>query len=220
MAARRTIADQVSELAKARASRDPDAPASPFALEQAALAAAGVPAGVISVGSKLPDAEMLDVHGQPTTLYDALGDQPAVLVTYRGAWCPYCNIALNTYQSELLPELDRRGVALLAVNPQAPDESLSMQEKNELTFTVLSDPGNRLSRELGVVITPSEAARAAQLARGLDIAAGNVDGTPEIPMPTAVVVDADHIVRWVDVHPDYTTRSEPEEILAALDATA
>ena len=216
----RTIADQVSELAKARASRGPDAPPSPFALEQAALAAAGVPEGVIAVGSKLPDVEMLDVHGEPTTLYDALGDQPAVLVTYRGGWCPYCNIALNTYQSELVPELGRRGVALLAINPQAPDGSLSMQEKNDLTFTVLSDPGNRLSREIGVVITPSDAARAAQLSRGLDIAAGNVDGTPEIPMPTAVVVDSDHVVRWVDVHPDYTTRSEPEEILAALDATA
>jgi len=32
--ARKTIADQVSELAKARAGRDPDAPPSPFALEQ------------------------------------------------------------------------------------------------------------------------------------------------------------------------------------------
>ena len=95
-----------------------------------------------------------------------------------------------------------------------------MQEKNDLTFTVLSDPGNRLSREIGIVITPSEAARAAQLSHGLDVAASNVDGTPEIPMPTAVVVDADHIVRWVDVHPDYSTRSEPNEILAALDVPA
>ena len=93
-------------------------------------------------------------------------------------------------------------------------------QKNDLAFTVLSDPGNRLSREIGVVITPSEAARAAQLSRGLDIAAGNVDGSPEIPMPTAVVAAADHVVRWVDVHPDYTTRSEPKEILAALDASA
>jgi len=215
----RTIAAQVSELAKARASRDPGAPPSPFALEQAALAAAGVPDGVIGIGSTLPDVEMLDVHGESTTLYDVLGNQPAVLVTYRGAWCPYCNIALNTYQSELVPELAHRGVVLLAVNPQTPDGSLTMQEKNELTFTVLSDPGNRLARAIGVVITPSEAARAAQLSRGLDIAASNADGKPEIPMPTAVILDADHIVRWIDVHPDYTTRTEPDEILAALDTT-
>jgi len=32
-----------------------------------------------------------------------------------------------------------------------------------------------------------------------------------------MIIDADHIVQWVDVHPDYTTRSEPMQILAALE---
>ena len=39
-----------------------------------------------------------------------------------------------------------------------------------------------------------------------------------MPMPTTVIVDADHVIRWIDVHPDYSTRSEPAEIVAALDA--
>jgi alkyl hydroperoxide reductase subunit AhpC len=38
-------------------------------------------------------------------------------------------------------------------------------------------------------------------------------------MPTTVVIDADRIVRWIDVHPDYGTRSEVSDILAAIDAT-
>ena len=71
----------------------------------------------------------------------------AVLVFYRGAWCPYCNIALNTYQAELVHELADRYVALVAISPQAPDGSLSMQEKNELTFAVLSDPRTGLRRQ-------------------------------------------------------------------------
>jgi alkyl hydroperoxide reductase subunit AhpC len=39
-------------------------------------------------------------------------------------------------------------------------------------------------------------------------------------MPASLIVDADHTVRWIDVHPDYTTRSEPGQILAVLDALA
>jgi hypothetical protein len=39
-------------------------------------------------------------------------------------------------------------------------------------------------------------------------------------MPATIIVDADHVVRWVDVHPDYSTRSEPDQILAALDRVA
>jgi peroxiredoxin len=212
-----TIAQQVTALAETMARQPPNEVMGAFADEQVKLAALGAPEGVLPADARFPDAELLDAHGAATSLYQALGDQVAVVVFYRGAWCPYCNIALNTYQAELVPELARRGVPLVAVSPQAPDGSLSMKEKNELTFTVLSDPGNRLAGSVGIVTAPSAEARSAQLQLGLDITVVNADGTTGLPMPTTIVVDADHIVRWIDVHLDYTTRSEPSEILAALD---
>jgi len=51
----------------------------------------------------LPDADLLHLHGDPTTLSAATAGRPAVVVLYRGPWCPYCNVALATYQSTLLP---------------------------------------------------------------------------------------------------------------------
>jgi peroxiredoxin len=212
-----TIAQQVTALAETMAGQPPNEVMGAFAREQAELAVLHAPEGALPAGATLPDADLLDPHGAATTLHQALGDQVAVVVFYRGAWCPYCNIALNTYQAALLPELARRGVALVAVSPQAPDGSLSTQEKNELTFTVLSDPGNRLADSVGIVTAPSAEARSAQLELGLDLTAVNADGTTGLPMPTTIVVDGDHRVRWIDVHPDYTTRSEPTEILAAVD---
>jgi len=194
----------------------PTAP-NPALEEQAALAAAGAPTGVLPVGAMLPDAPLLDPHGAAIRLYDVLGGHVAVVVFYRGAWCPHCNRALRRYQAELLPELARRRVPLVAINPQAPDGSLTMAEKNALTFAVLSDPGNTLARAVGIVTRPSDAVRARQLAASLDIAATNANGTPELPMPTTLIVDPDHVIRWIDVHPNYATRSEPTEILAALE---
>ena len=95
-----------------------------------------------------------------------------------------------------------------------------MQEKHELAYPALSDPDNELMRAVGILTAPSPDARAAQLQLGLDLEAVNADGTTTLPMPTALIVDTDHIVRWIDVHPDYTTRSEPADILAALDRTS
>jgi peroxiredoxin len=213
-----TIAEQVNVLKAGSASRARSDVMSAFAREQAELAVRGMPDDLIKVGSTLPDASLLDPHGEPTSLYGALGGRPAVLIFYRGAWCPYCNIALRTYQTELLPELTMRGVGLVAISPQAPDGSLSMRDKNELRFTVLSDPGNDLANTVGVVTAPSSEARAAQLQFGLDLEAVNADGTTAIPMPTTLILDADCVVQWVDVHPDYTTRTEPTEILDILDA--
>ncbi len=60
-------------------------------------------------------------------------------------------------------------------------------------------------------------ARNAQASLGLDLAAVNADGTHTLPFPT-VVVEAAGMIRWVGVHPDCTTRSEPAPILGALDA--
>jgi peroxiredoxin len=93
-----------------------------------------------------------------------------------------------------------------------------MQEKNELRFAVLSDPGNKLAGSVGILTAPSPEARAAQLQLGLDLEAVNADGTTSLPMPTTLILDPDLTVRWIDVHPDYTTRSEPAAILEALDA--
>jgi peroxiredoxin len=78
----------------------------------------------------------------------------AVVVLNRGAWCPYCNVTLRAYQEDLVPQLAQRDIPLVAISPQKPDGSLSMQEKNELSFTVLSDPGNQVAAALGVLTAP------------------------------------------------------------------
>jgi peroxiredoxin len=215
-----TITDRVAEMHAASAAKPPNEVMSAFGREQAELAAAGLPAGVAAVGTTLADADLLDPHGNATTLYDATANATSVLVFYRGAWCPYCNIALSTYQAQLLPRLTERGITLVAVSPQTPDGSLSMTEKNELAFTVVSDPGNTIASQLGILTGPSAEARAAQLQLGLDLTAVNADATTTLPMPTTVILDAEHVVRWIDVHPDYSSRTEVGQIVDALDQLA
>ena len=214
-----TIAAQVASYHRASAGQLPAEVAEAFATEQRDLAAAGNPPGVAQPGSKLPDGELLDAGGQPVTLAQTLGGKPAVIVFYRGGWCPYCNIALRTYQAQLVPALDECGIGLIAISPQTPDGSLSTKETKELTFAVLSDPGNQIAGQLGILTAPSDGTRAAQLQLGLDLTQVNADGTTGLPMPTVVIAGADGTIGWIDVHPDYTTRTEPGQILQAVTET-
>ena len=135
-----TIAAQVDDLQAGMSGRLPAAVAAAFAAEQSSLSGAGTPDGVLPVGSPLPDAALTDIDGRSTTIAATAAGKPAVVVLYRGAWCPYCNLTLRAYQEQLVPELDRRGIALIAVSPQKPDGSLTMQETHALTYAVLSDP--------------------------------------------------------------------------------
>jgi peroxiredoxin len=210
------IADGVAELFAGTATQMPEEIASAFATEQKALDTAGLPDGVLTPGTAMPDAELLDTEGKPTTLGQARGDGASVVVLYRGAWCPFCNVTLKTYQEHLVPELASRGVPLIAISPQRPDGSLSMQEKHDLTYLVLSDPGNQIAGELGILTAPTDAVVEAQTALGIDLTEINADGGRALPMPTVAIVDANGVLRWIDVHPNYTTRTEPAAILAAL----
>ncbi|WP_319450351.1 MULTISPECIES: peroxiredoxin-like family protein [unclassified Mycobacterium] len=215
-----TIAEQAEAMIVGASSAMPADVMGAFAAEQAALDAGGVPNGVVVPGTAMPDGDLLDVHGRPTSLARLRNGKPAVVVFYRGAWCPYCNITLRTYQAELVPALAERGFELIAVSPQKPDGSLSSTESNELTYAVASDPGNQLAVALGILIEPSADSIAAQIKLGLDLTEMNADGGKTLPMPTVVVVDAAGVIRWIDVHPNYSTRSEVSDILAAVDAVS
>ena len=215
-----TIADQVVQLQAGLGDRLPPDVTAAFAKSLTELTAAGVPAGAAKAGTKISDVPLLDAHGAPTSLYSETADRPAVLVFYRGAWCPYCNLALKTYAEQLHPALVDRGGVLLAVSPQKPDGSLTMQEKNDLPFPVLSDPGNALAGELGILMPArNDDVRAAQEKLGLQLEDVNADATETLPLPTVVLVDSEQRIAWIDVHPDYTTRSEVTDILAAVDSS-
>ena len=215
-----TISEQARALAAGSTARLPADVIAAFTADQSALDARGVPPAVVAPGSVMPDGDLLDVHGAPTSLARLRGGRAAVVVFYRGTWCPYCNIALRTYQAELIPALGARGVELIAVSPQKPDGSLTSAQSNELSYSVASDPGNQIATALGILTEPSPDSVAAQVKLGLDITEVNADGGTALPMPTVVVVDAAGIIRWIDVHPNYTTRSEVPDILAAVDAVS
>lgn len=211
-----TIQEQSAALQTASAHRLPAEVVEVFARDRRALVARGTRSDAVSAGDVLEDFALPDANGGLVSLSELVADGPAVLVFYRGGWCPFCNLALRQYQTELLPELERRGATLVAISPQRPDESLSTAEKHRLRFPVLSDAGARLARELGLAFQPVADVLEAQRALGVDISEGNVEGSTELPMPTVLIVDRDRVVRFADVQPDYASRTEVPTILAAL----
>jgi peroxiredoxin len=167
-------------------------------------------------GGKIEDFTLPGADGVPTSLGELVAAGPAVLVFYRGQWCPYCNLTLRTYQQEVQPELAKYGATLVAISPQTADGSLSAKEKNELEFAVLSDVGNVVSRQLGLTFRVADDVREGMTTLGADLGQANGTGEWELAYPAVVVVDRDRTIRYIDVHPNYTTRTEPAEILEAV----
>jgi peroxiredoxin len=138
-----------------------------------------------------------------------------VVTFYRGEWCPFCNLQLRAYQ-RILPQIQSLGATLVAISPQTPDHSLSTVEKKELTFTVLSDVGNRVARAYRIVFTLEESIRPLYTTIGSDLPSFNSDASWELPMPATFLVAQDGTVRLAFVAEDYTHRLEPADLLDGL----
>jgi peroxiredoxin len=213
-----TIREQSAQVKTASAERLPAEVREVFDRSIENFLAEGVPAGAVKAGDRLEPFTLHDATGTAVSLGQVVEAGPAVIVFYRGGWCPYCNLALRTYQRELLPELAAFQARLVAVSPQGPDQSLSTAEKAELAFTLLSDPGSRVARSIGIAFQQADDVLDAQRQLGLDLAQVNAEGATQLPRPTVLIVDQNLTVRFIDVQADYTARTEVEDILAALTA--
>lgn len=170
-----------------------------------------------SKGETIPKFTLPNAVGQEITLDSLLKKGAVVISFYRGGWCPYCNLELRALQ-QALPEIIARGATPVAISPETPDNSLSTKEKNELSFEVLSDRGNTVAKQFGLVFTLPEKLRPIYSNFGIDLPAYNGDSTFELPIPATYVVAADGKIIHSFADADYTQRLDPEAIIQALDS--
>ncbi len=179
------------------------------------LADSGMVNNSLKVGEKVPEFSLQNAVGKTVDLKSLLGKNPLVISFYRGGWCPYCNMELRGLQ-KYLPQITELGAKLIAISPETPDNSLSTTEKNELTFEVLSDVGNQIAKQFGLVFQLPEELRPIYQSFGIDLPAYNGDESFELPIPGTYVIDTDGTVTHAFVDPDYTKRLDPEEIINVL----
>ncbi|MFG2284938.1 peroxiredoxin-like family protein [Streptomyces sp. NPDC048595] len=198
----------------------PELPAAARAvMERAArdLAASGRAAQARQVGDTAPGFRLPTATGEAVSLDTLLSTGPVVLTFYRGAWCPFCNLALRALQQQH-SEITARGAHLVAVSPQIPDESLTLTEKHSLAFDVLSDLGSDTAEQYGLAFDLTDELAAVYDSFGFDLQRVNGGHPRTLPIPATYVIDRDATIRWAFVDTDYVARAEPSDILAALDA--
>ena len=182
----------------------------------AEVAASGAPLG-LAIGDRATAFTLADATGKQVYLADRLDAGPVVLQFYRGDWCPYCNLHLRALQAAL-PEIRKRGASLVAISPQSPDHSLSLTQKAELEFDVLSDVDQHVIRDYRLQFTlPADLQSVHLNIFDVDLRIQNADGSWNLPVPATFVISADGRIVTAGVEVDYRARIEPSVILESLD---
>jgi peroxiredoxin len=115
-----------------------------------------------------------------------------------------------------LEEIQKMGASLVALSPELPTTAHVTVEKNNLTFHVLSDGGNRVAGMFGLVFDLPEDLKVFYKVLGIDLPASNGDESWRLPIPATYLIDRGGIIRDVFVNADYVKRMEPDDILKGL----
>lgn len=164
----------------------------------------------LSVGDTAPDFSLPNAFGKKTTLSEILESEIVVLKFYRGEWCPICNLDLREVQ-KYLPEIKSYGATLLAISPQKPDDALTITQKNELGFDILSDINQEVIKSYNLQFDPGE-----DYHKRRDLTLLNGDSSKTLPVPATFIIDSNRKIIAGHVEPDYTQRMKPFDILKVL----
>ncbi len=102
---------------------------------------------------------------------------------------------------ELRPALDERGVALVAICTDTPEQLREGRDQHGARATLLSDPDLEITDRYN-------------LRNPFNFSPKGFSG---LSIPTTFLVDADGIVRWIDQSDDYQLRSAPARVLQAIE---
>jgi peroxiredoxin len=187
------------------------------AAQRRALVARHDPASYPQPGDTVAPFTLIDADGKALTRDDLLANGPAVLVFFRFAGCPACNLALPYYNRELLPALKAAGIPLIAVSAQNPVD-LGIIDRHGLEFPVTGDPDYALGRKLSITFLPEAQPPVAPGQPWIGATLGT--DSYEIDQPAVVILNADATLRHLIVSPDWLDRPEAADILVHLPETA
>jgi peroxiredoxin len=171
----------------------------------------------LKVGDSAPDFILPDTDGNPVRLYSLLRAGHVAVVFYRGNWCPYCDLQLRDFQRRLADLRDLRA-QVVAISPHLTAKLLRTQVKNHLEFPVLSDAGDTVARQFGLVLQVNDRLRELyyDLFRHQLEDIDNPTGRKQLPVPGTFFVDSSGTVRLVHVDVDHTDRLKADEIIETL----
>ena len=173
----------------------------------------------ISPGGIIPQVNLQDAAGKKNNLSEQIKQKPAVIIFYRGGWCPYCNQHLRQLKT-IEPKLRKLGFQILAVSPDRPSELSKSIEKQQMTYKLLSDNKMKAARAFGIAFRVADKTLKKYEQYGIDLQSASGQNHHLLPVPSVFIVGTDGVIDFAYSNPDYKIRMTAEEVLQAAEDSA
>jgi peroxiredoxin len=146
-------------------------------------------------------------------------ERPVVILTFRGGWCPFCNMYLSDMR-HVIPEIRAMGVDVLFLSGDRSEllyDSLKMETQEDiadLDYTILSDADAQASIALGIAFKASQRTIDGRNKKNQDIEESSMMKHGVLPVPSVFAIDADGIIQFAYTNANYKVRLPADELMA------
>ncbi|XWN37297.1 MAG: peroxiredoxin-like family protein [Balneola sp.] len=171
----------------------------------------------VLISSTIPDVSVKTTDGKDVRLHDLVKEKPTIFVFYRGGWCPYCNRHLADLK-KIEEDLNKEGYQVFAISADRPELLKKTMEKNELTYTLLSDAPMTAAKAFGIAFKVDDETINRYKEYGIDLEADSGHDHHLLPAPAVYLVDTKGQIKFNYVNPNYQERIDGNILLAAAKA--
>ena len=173
----------------------------------------------LRVGDAAPRFTVETFEGKAFDFNPSKLEQPAIVIAFRGGWCPYCNMHLSELR-HVLPEIHTLGVDVLFLSGDRPEllyDSLDADTRDDIAglgYTILSDAKASAAVAFGIAFRAPKTTIQRRHEKGQDIDASSMALHGVLPVPSVFAIDTDGKIRFAYSNADYKVRLPADELLA------
>lgn len=169
----------------------------------------------LKVGDIAPAIVGTDQNGKKISLKDVLKNGEAILIFYRGQWCPYCNKQLSRL-NDSLSYITAKGGTIITITPETADNIKKTVSKTKASFSIIEDKGLTIMKDYKVSFSVDEKTIEKYKGYGIDFAKANGDNGANLPVPATYIVGKDGKIKYVFFNADYSKRASVKDIINNL----
>lgn len=193
-----------------------------FAMAQAAMADQVIAATAeetqpLGAGDKAPGFVVRSVDGTPYAFEPNALERPTVIISFRGGWCPFCNMHLMELR-HVVPTIADLGIDVLFLSGDRPEllyRNLKQETREaigDLDYRILSDADAQAAMAFGVAFRATDTI-AYRNTVGDDIEGSSMALHGVLPVPSVFAIDSQGTIVFAYSNPDFKVRLPADELL-------
>ncbi len=195
------------------------------AAEDAALPDSAEQTSPLAAGSAAPGFTVRTVDDQPYVFDPDHLQRPTVLISFRGGWCPYCNMHLSELRT-VIPVVREMGFDVLFLSNDRPDQlydGLKRETQEDiagLDYVILSDANLGAARAFGTAFKITQGMHDYLEGKNRDYDDSSIDKLDALSVPFVYVIDTSGEIVFDFVEANYKVRISAEDLKAAAEGAS